>query len=83
VDRDELRAHLTVAGIGTEIHYPIPPHRSEAYARLGHRAGAFPVAERLAAEVLSLPIGPQLDAAGAEAVIDAVRAWCPAVAVAA
>jgi dTDP-4-amino-4,6-dideoxygalactose transaminase len=82
-DRDDLRAHLTAAGIGTEIHYPVPPHRSEAYARFGHRAGAFPVAERLAAEVLSLPIGPQLDAAGVRAVIDAVRAWRRAAAVAA
>jgi dTDP-4-amino-4,6-dideoxygalactose transaminase len=82
-DRDGLRAHLTAAGVGSEIHYPIPPHRSEAYARLGHRPGAFPIAERLAAEVLSLPIGPQLARVQAEAVIDAVRAWRPAVALAA
>jgi dTDP-3-amino-3,4,6-trideoxy-alpha-D-glucose transaminase len=82
-DRDGLRAHLTAAGVGSEIHYPIPPHLSDAYAHLGHRAGAFPVAERLAAEVLSLPIGPQLAPVQVEAVIDAVRAWRPAVALAA
>ncbi|HEV7751524.1 MAG TPA: DegT/DnrJ/EryC1/StrS family aminotransferase [Baekduia sp.] len=82
-DRDGLRAHLTSAGVGSEVHYPIPPHRSEAYARLGHRAGAFPIAERLASEVLSLPIGPQLQRAQATAVTDAVRAWRPAAALAA
>lgn len=56
--RDELQAKLAEAGIGTLIHYPIPPHRQEAYRDLGFGPGAFPIAETLAREVLSLPIGP-------------------------
>lgn len=59
-ERDTLQARLTEAGIGALIHYPIPPHRQEAYASLGLSASAFPVANRLAAEVLSLPLGPQM-----------------------
>ena len=54
--RDELAAHLKQNGVDTGIHYPIPPHLSEAYAHLGYRPGAFPVAERYAREVLSLPM---------------------------
>ena len=71
-EREALRGRLTAAGVETMIHYPIAVHRSEAYADLGWKAGAFPVAERLAAEVLSLPIGPHLTAAQATAVIAAV-----------
>jgi dTDP-4-amino-4,6-dideoxygalactose transaminase len=82
-DRDGLQAHLTGARIGSEIHYPVAPHLSDAYTHLGHRPGAFPVAERLAAEVLSLPIGPQLERVQVETVIDTVRAWQPAAALAA
>lgn len=73
--RDELRAALAAAGIATQIHYPIPPHRQEAYADLNLPAGSFPVAERLAQEALSLPIGPHLADADVERVIAAVRAW--------
>ena len=54
--RDALMEYLKDAGVGTIIHYPIPPHLSEAYAYLGHRAGDFPIAERYANEVLSLPM---------------------------
>jgi dTDP-3-amino-3,4,6-trideoxy-alpha-D-glucose transaminase len=71
-EREALRGRLTAAGVETMIHYPIAVHRSEAYADLGWKAGAFPVAERLAAQVLSLPIGPHLTAAQATAVIAAV-----------
>lgn len=59
--RDAVQARLAKAGIGTLIHYPIPPHRQDAYADLGFEAEALPIASRLAHEVLSLPIGPQLD----------------------
>lgn len=59
--RDEVKAQLTKAGIGTLIHYPIPPHLQGAYADMGFEAEAFPIARRLAQEVLSLPMGPQLD----------------------
>lgn len=69
-DRDGLQQGLSEAGIGTLIHYPIPPHRQEAYAGLGIDAGTLPIAERLADEVLSLPIGPHL---GMESVEEIVR----------
>lgn len=54
--RDVLQRHLKDAGIGTLIHYPIPPHLSRAYSRLGFGKGDFPIAERCADTVLSLPI---------------------------
>lgn len=54
--RDELQEYLKLRGIGTLIHYPIPPHLSEAYADLGYHRGDFPITERYADEVLSLPM---------------------------
>lgn len=54
--RDELMAYLKERDIGSLIHYPIPPHLSEAYAYLGHKKGDFPIAEKYADEVLSLPM---------------------------
>ena len=54
--RDELMEYLKEREIGTLIHYPIPPHLSEAYAYLGHKKGDYPIAERYADEVLSLPM---------------------------
>ena len=65
--RDQVRHVLEHAGIGTLIHYPVPPHLSQAYADSGYAAGSFPLAEHLAAEVFSIPIGPHLSEAGAEA----------------
>ena len=58
--RDALQKHLAGAEIGTQIHYPIPPHLSGAYAKAGWKPGAFPLAEQFANEVLSLPIGPHI-----------------------
>lgn len=58
--RDALQAGLAAAGIETLIHYPIPCHRQPAFANLGIKAGAFPIAEQLADEVLSLPFWPQM-----------------------
>ncbi len=58
--RDALQAHLATHGIGTQIHYPIPPHVSNAYRGAGWSRGDFPLAEKLASEVLSLPIGPHV-----------------------
>jgi dTDP-4-amino-4,6-dideoxygalactose transaminase len=71
--RDELQRHLAAAGIGAQVHYPVPAHRTRAYAAGGWRGGSLPVAERLAAEVLSLPIGPHLTAEQVDAVCQAVR----------
>ena len=59
-DRDALQARLTQAGIGSLIHYPIPPHLQQAYAGAGFTAGQFPLAESMAEQVLSLPMGPHL-----------------------
>jgi dTDP-4-amino-4,6-dideoxygalactose transaminase len=70
--RDALQNHLTQRGIGTLIHYPVPPHLSEAYADLGLSAGALPVTEGLARTVLSLPMGPHLTEDQVEAVVQAI-----------
>jgi dTDP-4-amino-4,6-dideoxygalactose transaminase len=72
--RDALQAHLAAAGIQTLIHYPIPPHLSEAY---GERSGggAYPLAESIARTALSLPMGPHLEARDVESVVSAVRAF--------
>lgn len=56
--RDALQKHLTAQGIGTLIHYPVPPHQQQAYASLNIPAGKFPIAEELAATSLSLPLWP-------------------------
>ncbi len=72
--RDLLQKRLTDAGVGTLIHYPIPPHMQAAYADLGLAPGALPLARDLAGAVLSLAMGPQMAMADAARVIDAVRA---------
>jgi dTDP-4-amino-4,6-dideoxygalactose transaminase len=71
--RDEVLAHLGQAGIGAGVHYPVPIHRQGAFASLGYRPGAFPVAEAAAAEILSLPLYPQITAAQQERVVDELR----------
>jgi dTDP-4-amino-4,6-dideoxygalactose transaminase len=71
--RDRLQEQLTAAGIGTMIHYPVPPHLSGAYAGDGWSLGAFPLAEKLAATVLSLPMGPHLTPEQAEKTIGEVK----------
>jgi dTDP-4-amino-4,6-dideoxygalactose transaminase len=72
--RDELQQKLTAAGIGTLIHYPVPPHLSGAYADAGWKRGDFPLAESSADTVLSLPIGPHVTPEQAGQVIEAVNA---------
>ena len=71
--RDALQQSLTQGGIGTLIHYPVPPHLSGAYADRKWKPGCFPVAETMAATVLSLPIGPHLTSAQAEQVQKAIK----------
>jgi dTDP-4-amino-4,6-dideoxygalactose transaminase len=71
VRRDEIQQALHKAGIGSLIHYPIPPHLQEAYRDTGYALGMFPIAESMANQVLSFPIGPQMDDPAIEAVIKA------------
>lgn len=71
--RDRIQQSLTANGIGSLIHYPIPPHLQQAYAGAGFAAGSFPLAEQMANEVLSLPIGPHLSVADAEQIAAALR----------
>ncbi|MFJ6653872.1 DegT/DnrJ/EryC1/StrS family aminotransferase [Microbacterium sp. NPDC091313] len=59
-ERDRVLAELTAEGIGAGIHYPTPVHLTEAYASLRYRRGQFPVAERAADQILSLPMFPHL-----------------------
>jgi dTDP-4-amino-4,6-dideoxygalactose transaminase len=70
---DRLAAHLRERGVGTGRHYPAPVHLTEAYAYLGHGAGAFPVAEALARECLSLPMFPGITEAQLAHVVGCVR----------
>lgn len=74
--RDALQKHLQSQGIQTQVHYPVPPHRQAAYASLRHIR--LPLTERLHDEVLSLPMGPTLDAAAVDRVIEACQSFaCP------
>lgn len=70
--RDAIREHLAAQGIGTLIHYPIPPHRQKAYAN--HRVAKqnYPIADRIHSETLSLPLGPHLTTLQQEQVVDSV-----------
>lgn len=72
-NRDQFRQQLNQAGIGTLIHYPTPPHLQGAYADLGLGKGAFPIAERMHDEVLSLPMFPSMTPAQTNRVIAACR----------
>jgi dTDP-4-amino-4,6-dideoxygalactose transaminase len=71
--RDRIKIYLDSIGVGTLIHYPIPPHQQQAYASLGLAHTSFPIAERIHKETLSLPLGPHLSDEAQTAVIAAVR----------
>jgi dTDP-3-amino-3,4,6-trideoxy-alpha-D-glucose transaminase len=72
--RNRLREQLADAGVETLVHYPVATHRSPAYADAALGPGGLPRAERLADEVLSLPMGPHMSDETVDTVIDAVRA---------
>jgi dTDP-4-amino-4,6-dideoxygalactose transaminase len=80
-DRDRLREALREAGIETGIHYPIPLHLQKAYSHLGYQRGAFPVTEKAAGEILSLPMFPSLQLDEQRLIVSAVHnfisATCP------
>ena len=73
-DRDALKRHLDAQGIGNEIYYPVPFHQQPCFADLGYAAGAFPHAERAAAESLAIPIYGELPRVQQEQVVSAIAA---------
>ena len=74
-ERDALKKYLEEKGIGTIIHYPIPPHLSEAYSYLGYSEGSFPITEHLAKTVLSIPIYNGMTEEEQNYVIDAINCF--------
>lgn len=75
-ERDRLQKFLKEKGIGTLIHYPVPPHLSDAYQELSYRAGDFPITEKMANTVLSIPMGPHLSMDDADYVIEKIKEFC-------
>lgn len=73
--RDALRAHLLKKGIETGVYYPMTLPAQKLYRELGYEEAAFPLAKRLANEVLSLPVHPGLSESDIEQVIAAVNEW--------
>jgi dTDP-4-amino-4,6-dideoxygalactose transaminase len=72
-DRELMQKHLGGLGVNTIIHYPVPPHLQTAYQYMGFSKGSFPIAERLANEVLSLPIGPHLTLQQVNHVVQSIK----------
>jgi dTDP-4-amino-4,6-dideoxygalactose transaminase len=73
--RDALREHLAAREIGSQIHYPVPIYRQQAYAHLGVPPGDCPEAERAMAEILSIPVYPELTEEQVEAVVEGVNSF--------
>jgi dTDP-4-amino-4,6-dideoxygalactose transaminase len=74
-DREKLQNFLKDNEIATGLHYPIPLHLTQAYAFLGYKKGDFPVAEKLANEILSLPMYPELAKEQIEYVCEKIKAF--------
>jgi dTDP-4-amino-4,6-dideoxygalactose transaminase len=79
-ERDRLQAYLKDHSIGTLVHYPVPPHLSEAYQELGYQAGDFVITEKMADTFLSIPISPHLSMDDADCVIETIQEFCRKVA---
>src|SRR5687768_17192948 len=75
--RDALMDHLRERGVGTKVYYPIPLHRQECFSYLGYKEGAFPEAERAAAETFALPAYPELSEAQQVYVVDSIKSFKP------
>jgi dTDP-4-amino-4,6-dideoxygalactose transaminase len=73
--RDALREYLGKRGLGTEIYYPVSLHEQECFAYLGYTKGSFPQSEKAQAEVLALPIFPEVEASERERVVDGMRSF--------
>ncbi len=73
--RDELQKYLTLTGIGTLIHYPVPPHLQEAYQSMGYKNGEFPIAETIADTTLSLPLYIGLQEDGVNRVVNMIKSF--------
>lgn len=80
-DRKEFQQYMAGEKIGTAIHYPVPLHQQKAYENLGYRTGDFPVAERYAASIVSLPMFPGLKAEDQERIAEAIKAYASRAAV--
>jgi dTDP-4-amino-4,6-dideoxygalactose transaminase len=74
-ERDRLQHYLAARGIETKVHYPIPIHLQDAARYLGYKPGSFPVTERQARQILSLPVYPELAQEQKEYVVTAIRAF--------
>jgi dTDP-4-amino-4,6-dideoxygalactose transaminase len=72
-NRDSVLSKLSAAGVGAGVHYPVPIHLQGAFAHLGHKKGDFPVAEKAAEEILSLPMFPELTPAQQDEVVSALE----------
>ncbi len=77
-DREGLQRHLASMGVSTGIHYPIPIHLQPAFSDLGYSAGEFPIAERAAHRILSLPMYPKIESQSVAYTADAVRSFLDA-----
>lgn len=75
-NRDKLREHLNAQGIGNEVYYPVPLHMQECFKHLGGKAGDLPVSEKAAAEVLAIPIYPELTEAQQQRVAETIINFC-------
>lgn len=77
-DRELLQEELGKLGVGTMIHYPIPPHVQKAYECLGFVRDAFPIARAIAGDIFSLPIGPQMSILSTDCIVDSLKSLAEA-----